>query len=115
MRVPVFLLDEHQVARPGEMGSLEQITEYAESSGLEVVHIALESQFRCGGSEEYITWAQRLLGLDQSKPLTQWFCRRLPSAQSAHPTYDEPTMSRATDKTADAPGSPSSCPDCRVG
>ncbi|KXT57899.1 ATP-binding protein [Gordonia sp. QH-12] len=71
-RVPVFLLDEHQVVRPGEMGSLEQITAYAKSLGLEVVHIPLESQFRCGGSEEYVHWVQRLLGLAGRAAPTQW-------------------------------------------
>ncbi|MBM7366556.1 DUF2075 domain-containing protein [Gordonia hydrophobica] len=71
-RVPVFLLDEHQVVRPGEMGSLEQISQYAKSLGLEVVHIALESQFRCGGSEEYVQWVQRLLGLATKTAPTAW-------------------------------------------
>lgn len=71
-RVPVFLLDEHQVVRPGEMGSLEQITEYAKFKDLEVVHIPLESQFRCGGSEEYVLWVQRLLGLAEPQRATHW-------------------------------------------
>ena len=31
-RVPVFLLDEHQVVRPGEMGTVEDITAHAERS-----------------------------------------------------------------------------------
>ncbi len=68
-RVPVFLLDEHQVVRPGEMGSLEQITRYAEHVGLDVEHVHLGEQFRCGGSEEYLLWVQRLLGLGEGDPL----------------------------------------------
>lgn len=67
-RVPVFLLDEHQVVRPGEMGSLQQITSYAKSLGLETVHVELDSQFRCGGSAEYLEWVQRLLGLTDDEP-----------------------------------------------
>ncbi|GAB2935851.1 DUF2075 domain-containing protein [Rhodococcus aerolatus] len=67
-RVPVFLLDEHQVVRPGEMGSLDQITRYAESLHLEVEHVHLGEQFRCGGSEEYVLWVQRLLGLIDGEP-----------------------------------------------
>ena len=70
-RVPVFLLDEHQVVRPGEMGSFEQITSYAKSLGLETVHIPLDAQFRCGGSAEYLDWVQRLLGLSEDEP-TAW-------------------------------------------
>ncbi|WP_354005550.1 DUF2075 domain-containing protein [Rhodococcus antarcticus] len=67
-RVPVFLLDEHQVVRPGEMGSLEQITRYAQHVGIDVEHVHLGEQFRCGGSEEYLLWVQRLLGLTDDAP-----------------------------------------------
>jgi hypothetical protein len=69
-RVPVFLLDEHQVVRPGEMGSLEQITRYAHHVGIDVEHVHLGEQFRCGGSEEYLLWVQRLLGLTDDAPST---------------------------------------------
>ena len=68
-RVPVFLLDEHQVVRPGEMGSLEQITRYARHVGIDVEHVHLGEQFRCGGSEAYLLWVQRLLGLDGGDPI----------------------------------------------
>lgn len=67
--VPVFLLDENQIVRPGEMGSLAEISAAADAKGcqLEVVH--LEGQFRCGGSVAYDTWVARLLGLDQQAPI----------------------------------------------
>ncbi|MGN6687728.1 MAG: DNA/RNA helicase domain-containing protein [Actinomycetales bacterium] len=68
-RVPVFLLDEHQVVRPGELGSVEQITAYAAERGHEVLHVRLDEQFRCGGSEAYLDWVQRLLGLTEGGPL----------------------------------------------
>jgi hypothetical protein len=68
-RVPVFLLDEHQVVRPGEMGSLREITAYAGKLGHDVLHISLDEQFRCGGSEQYLLWVQRLLGLIEGGPV----------------------------------------------
>ncbi|WP_017597330.1 DUF2075 domain-containing protein [Nocardiopsis lucentensis] len=68
-RVPVFLLDEHQVVRPGEMGTVETIRQHAEAKGLEVHHIDLSGQFRCGGSALYEQWVQRLLGLAPGGPL----------------------------------------------
>ena len=68
-RVPVFLLDEHQVVRPGEMGSLEEICAHAEHRGFEVQLIELDGQFRCGGSAEYVRWVQRLLGLASGGPI----------------------------------------------
>lgn len=69
-RTPVFLLDQHQVVRPGEMGTVQQIEDAARSQGIDVVHIDLDAQFRCGGSLEYVNWVQRLLGLEpgQAKP-----------------------------------------------
>ncbi len=67
-RVPVFLLDEHQVVRPGELGTADDIDAFARRQGHAVVRIRLDGQFRCGGSEEYVTWVQRLLGLAEGDP-----------------------------------------------
>lgn len=64
-RVPVFLLDEKQVVRPGELGSFYEISRFAEDKGLEVMHIELDEQFRCGGSLGYTNWVQSLLNLDE--------------------------------------------------
>lgn len=62
-RVPVFLLDEHQIVRPGEMGSVAQIRAHAAAAGIQVVEVSLDDQFRCGGSASYIEWVLRLLDL----------------------------------------------------
>jgi uncharacterized protein len=67
-RVPVFLLDEHQVVRPGEMGTAADIEQHAKDLGLSVHKISLDAQFRCGGSEEYLQWVVRLLGLAPGGP-----------------------------------------------
>ncbi len=68
-RVPVFLLDEHQVVRPGELGTVADIEDYARSLGLTVRRVRLDEQFRCGGSEAYIHWVLRLLGLEPGGPI----------------------------------------------
>ncbi|WP_371633845.1 DUF2075 domain-containing protein [Streptomyces sp. NBC_01259] len=70
-RVPVFLLDEHQVVRPGEMGTVAEIKAAAASRGLQCHVIPLDSQFRCGGSDAYLRWTVRLLGLEPGGPI-QW-------------------------------------------
>lgn len=64
-RVPVFLLDEHQVVRPGEMGSVREIKQAAQARGCLVRHVDLNEQFRNGGSRVYEHWVLRLLGLDE--------------------------------------------------
>jgi hypothetical protein len=67
-RVPVFLLDQHQVVRPGEMGAVDSITAYAEAQNLRVHFIELNEQYRCGGSASYIRWVETLLGLTGDEP-----------------------------------------------
>lgn len=67
-RVPVFLLDEHQVVRPGELGTVEQIEQAAAARNLPVRPVDLNGQFRCGGSRAYEQWVLDLLGLDGGEP-----------------------------------------------
>lgn len=68
-RVPVFLLDEHQVVRPGELGTVQDIERYAAVLGTDVERIDLDDQFRCGGSQIYVDWVLRLLGLEPGGPV----------------------------------------------
>jgi hypothetical protein len=63
-RVPVFLLDQHQVVRPGETGTVEEIKAAVAQKDLQCRVVELDSQFRCGGSDAYLRWVIRLLGLE---------------------------------------------------
>ncbi|GAB3204518.1 DNA/RNA helicase domain-containing protein [Nocardia tengchongensis] len=67
--VPVFLLDENQIVRPGEMGSLEDISAAAVAAGCQLEVVRLDGQFRCGGSESFDIWVARLLGLHPEQPI----------------------------------------------
>lgn len=68
-RVPVFLLDQHQVVRPGEIGTVADIEAAAAQLGVASRKINLDAQFRCGGSRVYELWVQRLLGLAPGGPV----------------------------------------------
>ncbi|KOG27713.1 DUF2075 domain-containing protein [Streptomyces resistomycificus] len=70
-RVPVFLLDQHQVVRPGEMGTRQEIERAAAAQNLDCTVVELDGQFRCGGSDAYEKWVVDLLGLDGGTP-NQW-------------------------------------------
>ncbi|MEO3875902.1 DNA/RNA helicase domain-containing protein [Nonomuraea sp. B12E4] len=70
-RVPVFLLDQHQVVRPGELGTVTGIEQYARAKGYDVRFVSLDEQFRCGGSRKYEQWVLRLLGLTDGGPM-EW-------------------------------------------
>ena len=69
-RVPVFLLDEHQVVRPGEIGTVEEISHRAVAKGVKVQQVDLDAQFRCGGSRLYEDWVLSMLSLDGKDPVT---------------------------------------------
>ncbi|MFC4122019.1 DUF2075 domain-containing protein [Nonomuraea zeae] len=71
-QVPVFLLDEHQIVRRGEVGSVEMIRDAAERLGCDVHQINLRHQFRCGGSPAYVDWVGRLFGLRPGQDLPVW-------------------------------------------
>ncbi|WP_308166664.1 DUF2075 domain-containing protein [Nocardia albiluteola] len=70
-RVPVFLLDENQVVRPDEIGTVKAIREHALRCGYLPHHVELDGQYRCGGSAEYDEWVRRLVGLRVGGP-TPW-------------------------------------------
>ncbi|MFD4353570.1 DNA/RNA helicase domain-containing protein [Nocardia sp. NPDC058518] len=69
--VPVFLLDENQVVRPDEVGTVDLIRDHAARAGRTVFQINLDGQFRCGGSAAYDEWVLNLLGLRPLGP-TPW-------------------------------------------
>ncbi|RLP93451.1 DUF2075 domain-containing protein [Micromonospora sp. CV4] len=69
--VPVFLLDENQIVRRGEVGSIELIEQAALNLGIQVTPVHLHDQFRCGSCQEYVDWVEELLGLAGDGP-RQW-------------------------------------------
>ena len=62
-RVTVFFLDDDQVVRPNEAGSVEHIRSHAEALGHDVIELELESQFRCSGSDGFVSWVNNTLAV----------------------------------------------------
>ena len=62
--VSVFLLDGKQSFRERETTTAAEITQWATELGAEVLPtVSLEgAQFRCGGSAEYVSWVEAVLG-----------------------------------------------------
>ena len=65
-KVSVFLLDDNQIVRPNEIGSSQLIREQAAMSGAELHEYALEAQFRCAGSEAFVGWVDKTLGIRET-------------------------------------------------
>lgn len=62
-KVCVFFVDEDQIVRPGEIGSVDYIRKAAENSGCSLSEHELEIQFRCSGSDAFVKWIENTLGI----------------------------------------------------
>jgi DUF2075 family protein len=65
-RTSVFFIDDNQVVRPGEIGSVDYIKSEAEKQHCEVREFELEAQFRCAGSDGFINWINNTLGVQRT-------------------------------------------------
>src|SRR5690606_28369879 len=68
-KVPVFLLDGHQVVRPDEIGTVTAIEEAAERANARIDRVELDGQFRLMGSEAYLAWVASFLGIAAGGPV----------------------------------------------
>lgn len=68
-RVSVFFIDEDQIVTTSDVGSVRLIEHYASLEGSTVIsgdEYKLVSQFRCNGSDGYISFLDNLLGIRQT-------------------------------------------------
>jgi len=66
-KTSIFFIDDKQVIRFLEVGNTELIKESAKKYGCVVREVELVSQFRCGGSENYLDWLESVLGHSDKK------------------------------------------------
>ena len=59
----VFFIDEAQKVTWSDVGEILMIEEQAELAGALVERFELTSQFRCGGSDDYMAWLDETLGV----------------------------------------------------
>ena len=57
----VFFIDEDQKVTLKDIGSVDEIKRYANELGAGIKIVELESQFRCNGSDGYLSWLDNLL------------------------------------------------------
>jgi len=62
-RLGVYFVDDHQVVRPNEIGSVDYIRSHAVEHGCKVWEYELEAQFRCNGSDAFVNWINNTLGI----------------------------------------------------
>jgi uncharacterized protein len=68
-KLSVFFIDEKQIVRPNEIGSVDLIKKAAMGLGVKEENIyedyELQTQFRCGGSSRYIDWIEDVLKMKE--------------------------------------------------
>jgi uncharacterized protein len=72
-KLGIFLIDENQIVRPHEIGSVSMIKEAAKRFGVhdeDIAEFELKTQFRCSGSDAYLQWLDKVLGITDSEEMT---------------------------------------------
>ena len=62
-RTSVFFIDEAQKVTWKDIGEISAIKEFAVAADAEIEELELTSQFRCGGSDDYMAWVDNALGV----------------------------------------------------
>jgi len=68
-RLSIFFIDEYQIVRPREVGSVKLIKNAARKFGVqeyEISEFELQTQFRCSGSDAYLQWLDHILEIRET-------------------------------------------------
>lgn len=62
----VFFIDETQRVTVNDIGSVDEIRKWADEEKSEIIEMELTSQFRCNGSDGYLSWLDNVLELRET-------------------------------------------------
>jgi DUF2075 family protein len=65
-RTSVFFIDEKQTVTASDAGSVSEIKKWAKKEGASIKEVELLSQFRCGGSDGYLSWIDNTLQISET-------------------------------------------------
>ncbi len=65
-RCTIFFIDEDQRVTLNDIGTKNEIHKWAQSMGAGVTELELASQFRCNGSDGYLTWLDDILDIRET-------------------------------------------------
>jgi len=69
-KLSIFFIDEYQIVRPKEQGSILLIKEAAHKFGIkneDIAEFELRTQFRCSGSDAYLQWLDHILNIRKTE------------------------------------------------
>lgn len=70
--VTIFFIDEDQMIRPEDIGSVEEIIRVANEHNANITELELSAQFRCSGAEGYVNWLDNTLHLKETANYDGW-------------------------------------------
>ena len=65
-RLSIFFLDQDQRVTLKDIGDREEVRRWAMELGADLTELKLESQFRCNGSEGYLSWINNTLQIEET-------------------------------------------------
>jgi DUF2075 family protein len=65
-KVCVFFIDDYQVVRPGEIGNSALVKQAAQRLECDIKEYQLEVQFRCSGSDSFVSWINNTLAIEKT-------------------------------------------------
>jgi len=65
-RTAVFFIDDNQIIKPGEIGSAQYIQDEATRLHCDIREFELEAQFRCAGSDAFVSWVNNTLEIERT-------------------------------------------------
>ena len=68
-KLSVFFIDEDQRVTLKDIGTVDEIRRYAKMFGAPVTEMELDSQFRCSGSDGYMSWLDSILQIHETANL----------------------------------------------
>jgi len=71
-RTSIFFVDDYQMIRPHDIGSISEIKNIAESNKAKIYEIELTAQFRCSGAEGYLNWLDNTLQIKETANFDGW-------------------------------------------
>jgi DUF2075 family protein len=98
-RTSIFFIDDNQVVRPEDIGSVSEIKLYANLYGAEVHEMELAAQFRCSGAEGYVNWLDDVLQIRETANYDGW-----EDGDFEFKIFDDPNEMRKAIKQKDSEG-----------
>ncbi|MFN7161110.1 MAG: DUF2075 domain-containing protein [Candidatus Gracilibacteria bacterium] len=71
-KTTIFFIDDDQMIRPDDIGSVKEIRRVAEKFGAQISEIELVAQFRCAGAEGYVNWVNDILQIKETANFDGW-------------------------------------------